>query len=248
MGGLPLDNPLAFTFCITGTIISAMQYLSPLPTFYGVVYLEGWNIEGLTNPEPYIISLFSCMLRIYHALINSSECFMLLIINIFGCFFNIVYITIHLVYSPNKMYIGMLIMILDVVLFALIFLLTRLLWKDEECVNVLSWIYLICLSITAVICPSSTIYQVIKTRSIKGMQFYNSLLTTLGSASWLAYVKLINNKDIVAPSALSLVFGVIQMVVYMKFKYYDSEQNVSSLQSQTAAGEVEIEMVAAKFS
>lgn len=37
------------------------------------------------------------------------------------------------------------------------------------------------------------------------MQFYNSLLTTLGSASWLAYVKLINNKDIVVISLLFLL-------------------------------------------
>ncbi|KAJ0965380.1 hypothetical protein J5N97_026518 [Dioscorea zingiberensis] len=62
---LPLNNPGAFLSGIIGIIISAILYLIPLPTFYGVLYDEG-RVEGLT-PILYGISIFTCMLRIYYA-------------------------------------------------------------------------------------------------------------------------------------------------------------------------------------
>ncbi|KAH7664074.1 Bidirectional sugar transporter SWEET10-like protein [Dioscorea alata] len=211
--------------------------------FYGVYNREG-AIEELT-PVPYIISLFNCMLRTYYASINGSGYIVFLIISIFGCFFNVIYIIVYLIiYTPKKikMYTGILIMILDVGLFSLILLLTLLLWRGEEGIHVLSWIYLICLIITSAVSPLSTICHVIKTRSIKCMPFYDPLLTTVGATSWLAYGILMKNVNIAVPNALSLMFGVIQIVIYMIMcKRAASVKDVDSLrlpEGHSGAGEV----------
>ncbi|KAH7664072.1 Bidirectional sugar transporter SWEET10-like protein, partial [Dioscorea alata] len=202
-----------------GSLISIALYLTPLRTFYGVYKLKG-GIEELT-PVPYIISMFNCMLRIYYAsCISTSGYLVFLISNIFGCFFMIIYITVYLIYSPKKvkMYTGICIMILDVGLFSLILLLTLLLWRGEERIHVLGWIYLICLTITSAVSPLSTIWQVIKTRSVTCMPFYDPLLTTVGAALWLAYAILMKNVKIAVPNASSLIFGVIQMAIYVVYK------------------------------
>ena len=61
-------------------------------------------------------------------------------------------------YVYMQMYTSLLmIMILDVGLFSLILLLTLLLWRGEERTHVLGWIYLICLNISSVLSPLSTI-------------------------------------------------------------------------------------------
>lgn len=60
-------------------------------------------------------------------------------------------------YVYMQMYTGIWIMILDVGLFSLILLLTLLLWRGEERIHVLGWIYLICLTITSAVPPLSTI-------------------------------------------------------------------------------------------
>ncbi|XP_039138870.1 bidirectional sugar transporter SWEET14-like [Dioscorea cayenensis subsp. rotundata] len=95
MAGFTEDNPWAFTCAIIGSVMSGV-----LRTFYGVYNLKG-GIEELT-PVPYIISLFNCMLRIYYASINGSGYIVFLIINMFGCFFNAMYIIVYLIYTPKK--------------------------------------------------------------------------------------------------------------------------------------------------
>ncbi|KAJ0969236.1 hypothetical protein J5N97_022113 [Dioscorea zingiberensis] len=100
MGGLLLNGPwswVIFLIAIIGAVISIMMHLAPLITFYGV-YVEGW-IEGLT-PVPYSISIFTCILRIYYALLSGYV--PLLIINMVGFIFSTIYITIYLFFAPKK--------------------------------------------------------------------------------------------------------------------------------------------------
>ncbi|XP_039139092.1 bidirectional sugar transporter SWEET15-like [Dioscorea cayenensis subsp. rotundata] len=141
------------------------------------------------------------------------------------------------------MYTGIWIMILDVGLFSHIPLLTLLLWRGEERIHVLGWIYLICLTITSAVLPLSTIWQVIKTRSVNRMPFYDPLLTTVGAALWLAYGLLMKNIKIAVPNALSLMFGVIQMAVYVVYKHAAIEDQGDSLQlPECLAGACEVKI------
>ncbi|KAH7664070.1 Bidirectional sugar transporter SWEET10-like protein, partial [Dioscorea alata] len=217
MGGymlfLTANTYFYFLSVFVGSVMSGVLYLTPLRTFYGVYNLKG-GIEELT-PAPYIMSLLNCMLRIYYASIKGSGYIVFLIISIFGCFFNVIYIIVYLIYTPKKvkMYTGIWIMILDVGVFSLILLLTLLLWRGEERIHVLAnsrdfELYMTCVQIYIQ-------WQVYKTRSVTCMPFYDPLLTTVGAALWLADAILMKNVKIAVPNASSLIFGVIQMAIYV---------------------------------
>ena len=109
------------------------------PTFYRVYRKKA--TEGFQS-TPYVVTLFSCMLWIFYALLKSgSE--LLVTINGVGCVIETVYIAMFLVYAPRparvltaKMLLG-----LNVGVFGLVALVTMVLSKRGSLrVHVLGWI------------------------------------------------------------------------------------------------------------
>lgn len=98
------------------------------------------STEGFQS-TPYVVTLFSCMLWIFYALLKSgSE--LLVTINGVGCVIETVYIAMYLVYAPRgarlltaKMLLG-----LNVGVFGLVALVTMVLSKGTLRVHVLGWI------------------------------------------------------------------------------------------------------------
>jgi len=108
------------------------------PTFYRVYRKK--STEGFQS-TPYVVTLFSCMLWIFYALLKSGA-ELLVTINGVGCVIETVYLGMYLVYAPRaarvltaKMLLG-----LNVGVFGLVALVTMVLSNGGLRVHVLGWI------------------------------------------------------------------------------------------------------------
>ncbi|CAD6244387.1 unnamed protein product [Miscanthus lutarioriparius] len=205
----------AFTFGILGNIISLMVFLSPLPTFYRVYRKK--STEGFQS-TPYVVTLFSCMLWIFYALLKSGA-ELLVTINGVGCVIETVYLGMYLVYAPKaarvltaKMLLG-----LNVGVFGLVALVTMVLSNGGLRVHVLGWICVsVALSVFAA--PLSIMRQVIRTKSVEFMPISLSFFLVLSAVIWFAYGALKKDVFVAAPNVLGFVFGVAQMALYMAYR------------------------------
>ncbi|CAN6272810.1 unnamed protein product [Urochloa humidicola] len=208
----------AFTFGILGNIISLMVFLSPLPTFYRVFRKK--STEGFQS-TPYVVTLFSCMLWIFYALLKpGSE--LLVTINGVGCVIEAVYIAMYLAYAPRaaraltaKMLLG-----LNVGVFGLVALVTMLLSTkngNSLRVQVLGWI---CVSVAMSVfaAPLSIMRQVIRTKSVEYMPFSLSFFLVVSAVIWFAYGALKKDVFVAFPNVLGFVFGLVQMGLYMAYR------------------------------
>lgn len=205
----------AFTFGILGNIISLMVFLSPLPTFYRVYRMK--STEGFQS-TPYVVTLFSCMLWMYYALLKSGA-ELLLTINGVGCGIETLYIAMYLVYAPKsarlltaKLFLG-----LDVGLFGLIALVTMLASKGDLRVQVVGWVC-VAVALAVFAAPLSIIRLVIRTKSVEFMPFSLSFFLVLSAVIWFAYGALKKDVFVALPNVLGFVFGVAQMALYMAYR------------------------------
>nr|CAB3446697.1 unnamed protein product [Digitaria exilis] len=185
------------------------------PTFYRVFRKK--STEGFQS-TPYVVTLFSCMLWIFYALVKSgSE--LLVTINGVGCVIETVYIAMYLVYAPRnarvltaKMLLG-----LNVGVFGLVALVTMLLSKGTLRVHVLGWICVsVALSVFAA--PLSIMRQVIRTKSVEFMPFSLSFFLVVSAVIWFAYGALKKDVFVAFPNVLGFVFGLAQMALYMAYR------------------------------
>ncbi|KAL3633828.1 hypothetical protein CASFOL_022590 [Castilleja foliolosa] len=85
------------TLGILGTISSILVYLSPLPTFYGIVKRKssvGFKVV------PYSVALFSATLYLYYGLIEKA--IILITSNSFGLLMQSIYIIIYMLYAQQQ--------------------------------------------------------------------------------------------------------------------------------------------------
>lgn len=205
----------AFTFGILGNIISLMVFLSPLPTFYRVYRKK--STEGFLS-TPYVVTLFSCMLWIFYALLKSGA-ELLVTINGVGCVIEAVYIAMYLVYAPKaaRVLTARMLLGLNVGVFGLVALVTMVPFRGSLRVHVLGWICVsVALSVFAA--PLSIMRQVIRTKSVEFMPFSLSFFLVLSAVIWFAYGALKKDVFVAFPNVLGFVFGVAQMALYMAYR------------------------------
>ncbi|KAF9622366.1 hypothetical protein IFM89_031169 [Coptis chinensis] len=212
-----------------------MVYLAPLPTFYRVYKKK--STEGFQS-VPYVVALFSSMLWIYYAFLK-SEAYLLITINSVGCVIETIYLALYMIYAPRKakeQFVNMicnssfglvyiilqlltakLLLLLNLGLFCLIFLLTFLLAKGPNRVQILGWLC-VAFSTSVFAAPLSIMRLVIRTRSVEFMPFSLSFFLTLSAIVWFSYGLLLKDVYIVLPNILGFILGVLQMALYMIYK------------------------------
>nr|CAD1839038.1 unnamed protein product [Ananas comosus var. bracteatus] len=210
-----LDHPWAFAFGLLGNLISFVVYLAPIPTFCRVYRAK--STQGFQS-VPYVVALFSAMLWIYYALVNTHAT-LLITINSFGCMIESIYIIMYLVYAPRKAKIQTfgLIFLFNVVVFSLIILFTLLLATGSNRVKLLGWICVV-FSVSVFVAPLSIIRLVIQTRSVEYMPFYLSFFLTISAIIWFLYGFLTKDLYVQLPNVLGFTFGFVQMALYWYYK------------------------------
>ncbi|KAI3455074.1 hypothetical protein Pfo_011737 [Paulownia fortunei] len=225
---------LHFVFQLTVfcNIVSFMVYLSPIPTFYQIYKKK--SSEGFQS-VPYVVALFSSMLWIFYAFLKSNTT-LLITINSVGCFIETIYIFFYIFYATRKARVQTLklLVLLIVCGFGFIVLSTHFLVKPSERASIVGWICLV-FSLCVFIAPLCIVRQVIRTKSVEYMPFLLSLFLTLSAIMWFFYGLLIKDYNIAIPNVLGFSFGVLQMVLYVKYKNADkisTEQKLPEIQIQ----------------
>uniref|UniRef100_A0A2N9GPN2 Bidirectional sugar transporter SWEET n=1 Tax=Fagus sylvatica TaxID=28930 RepID=A0A2N9GPN2_FAGSY len=158
------------------------------------------------------------MLWLYYAMLKKNAV-LLITINIFGSFIEMIYIILYIAYAPKaprnltlKLFVSM-----NMGLFSLILLVTQFLVKDIYRVQVLGWIC-VALSVSVFAAPLSIVAQVIRTRSVEFMPFSLSFFLTLSAIMWFAYGLFIKDICVALPNILGFVLGLLQMLLYAIFR------------------------------
>ncbi|KAJ8752632.1 hypothetical protein K2173_005521 [Erythroxylum novogranatense] len=217
MSMVSTQNPWIFTFGLLGNMVSFVVFLAPIPTFLRIFKKK--STEGF-HSIPYIAAMFSAMLWLYYAS-HKPNTFLLITINSVGCFIETIYIVVYITFAPKKAKRFTLIslIMINFVGFGSIILITELCIKASYRVTVLGWICMV-LAISVFAAPLSVMRLVIRTRSVEFMPFYLSFFLTLSAIMWLFYGLLLKDLYIVVPNILGFVLGVLQMLLYVIYKYF----------------------------
>ncbi|KAK7246814.1 hypothetical protein RIF29_41684 [Crotalaria pallida] len=212
------DNPGAFIFGILGNMISFMVFLAPMPTFYRIIKKKSTeDFQSL----PYLVALFSSMLWLYYAMVKRGA-MLLVTINSFGFFIEIIYIVIFIIYATNdarkltiKIFLAM-----NLGCFGLILSVTHFALHGSLRVVVLGWI---CVSIATLVfaAPLSIMAQVIRTKSVEFMPFNLSLFLTISAITWFGYGLFLKDICIALPNIMGFALGLIQMILYAIYRKKD---------------------------
>ncbi|XP_010492063.1 PREDICTED: bidirectional sugar transporter SWEET15 [Camelina sativa] len=243
---------LAFIFGILGNAISFLVFLAPVPTFYRIYKKK--STESFQS-LPYQVSLFSCMLWLYYALIK-QDAFLLITINSFGCVVETIYIAMFFAYATRDKRISAmkLFITINVAVFSLILMVTHFVVKTPTLqVSVLGWIC-VAISVSVFAAPLMIVARVIKTRSVEFMPFTLSFFLTISAVMWFAYGLFLHDICIAIPNVVGFVLGMLQMVLYgvyrnssekpeMEKKIHLSEQQLKSIVVMSPLGVSEVHPV-----
>lgn len=221
---------LAVTFGILGNIISFLVFLAPMPTFYRIYKKK--STESFQS-LPYQVSLFSCMLWLYYALLKQNA-FLLITINSFGCVIETLYIAVFVSYATKDKRISAmkLFMAMNVAFFSLILIVTHFLVKDSgHRILVLGWIC-VAISVSVFAAPLSIVARVIRTKSVEFMPFTLSFFLTISAVMWFAYGMFLHDICIAIPNVLGFALGMVQMILYGIYRNSEKPNLEKKIQEQ----------------
>ncbi|CAN8317215.1 unnamed protein product [Cochlearia groenlandica] len=208
-------HQLAFLFGLLGNIVSFGVFLSPVPTFYGIYKKK--TSKGFQS-IPYICALASATLLLYYGIMK-KHAYLIISINTFGCFIEITYLFLYIIYAPkeSKIWTLKLIVICNVGGLGLLILLVDLFVTKPNRLSTVGWVCA-AYSLAVFASPLSVMRKVIKTKSVEYMPFLLSLSLTLNAVMWFFYGLLIKDKFIAMPNILGFLFGLTQMILYMMYR------------------------------
>ncbi|KAL8474535.1 hypothetical protein ACS0TY_031114 [Phlomoides rotata] len=207
----------AFAFGLLGNIVSFMVFLAPIPTFYRIYKKK--SSEGYQS-IPYVVALFSAVLWIYYAFLKCNAT-LLITINSVGIFIQTFYIFFHFFYASRNAKVQSLKLLLVFIVSGIgIVSVTQAFVKPSERVIVIGWICLV-FSLCVFVAPLCILRQVVRTKSVEHMPFLLSVFLTISAVMWFFYGLFLKDYNIALPNVLGFIFGVLQMVLYARYKSED---------------------------
>lgn len=206
-----------------GNIFAFVLFVSPIPTFKRIAQNRSTEqFSGL----PYVYSLLNCLICFWYGLPCVSKGVILVsTVNAFGAVFQLVYVTIFIVFADTtrklKMF-GFLITVFGVFGFVTY---TSLEMFDHKTRQMFVGYLSVASLISMFASPLSIIRLVVRTRSVEFMPFYLSLATFLMSFSFFAYGLLLEDFFIYVPNGVGSILGVIQLLLYA---YYSKKSREDS--------------------
>ncbi|XP_030477145.1 bidirectional sugar transporter SWEET9-like [Syzygium oleosum] len=222
---------------VYGNIVSFLVFLAPIPTF-DTIYKQK-SSDGYQS-IPYVVALLSASLLLYYGVLKTNAT-MIITINAIGIVIELAYLVLFLIYASTKekMYTAKLMLLFNVGGFGVTMALTILLLKGQHRVNAVGWIC-VAFSLAVFAAPLSSMRRVIKTKSVEFMPFTPSFLHALCAATWFLYGLFVNDMLIALPNILGLLFGIIQMLLYMMYK--DRNKKIAETNERNNQQEVSLDM------
>ncbi|KAK9688709.1 hypothetical protein RND81_09G005700 [Saponaria officinalis] len=201
---------------VAGNIFAFGLFVSPIPTFRRIIRNKSTEqFSGL----PYIYTLLNCFICAWYGTpFVSVDNILLTTVNSIGAIFQLVYISLFIIYAERQRKIKMLGLLVGVlVLFAALILMTLSMFdfaSRQIFVGFLSCATLISMFAS----PLFIIKLVIQTKSVEYMPFYLSLSSFLMSASFFAYGLFNWDAFVYFPNGIGLLLAVVQLGLYYFYK------------------------------
>ncbi|XP_014492382.1 bidirectional sugar transporter SWEET2 isoform X1 [Vigna radiata var. radiata] len=206
---------------VAGNMFAFGLFLSPIPTFRRIIRNGSTEMfSGL----PYVYSLLNCLICLWYGTpLISPDNLLVTTVNTIGGVFQLVYITIFLIYAEKARKVRMLGLLLAV-LGIFVIILVGSLQIDDRAMRRMFVGLLSCASLISMFAsPLFIIKLVIRTKSVEFMPFYLSLSTFLMSISFFLYGLVSDDTFIYVPNGIGTVLGIVQLILYFYYKSSSTE-------------------------
>ncbi|KAJ1406497.1 SWEET sugar transporter [Sesbania bispinosa] len=208
---------------IIGNVISFGLFLSPAPTFYGIIKKK--DVEEF-KPDPYIATVLNCAFWVFYGMpFVHPHSILVVTINSIGLAFEFVYLTIFYIYATNKGRKKVsLLLLIEIIFFAGIVLVTMLALHGTSKRSLIVGVLCDVFNVMMYVSPLTIMAKVIKTKSVKYMPFWLSVANFLNGVCWTSYA-LIHPFDIyvLISNGIGAISGLIQLILYAC--YYSKGQD-----------------------
>nr|UJT76397.1 bidirectional sugar transporter SWEET4c [Hemerocallis fulva] len=218
---------------VVGNVISFGLFLSPVPTFVGIVKRK--DVEQF-SPVPYLATLLNCMLWVLYGLpIVHPDSTLVLTINGAGVVIELIYIAVFVTFCDGKKRFNVILIFLGEIIFTVTFgvLVIELLHTTTRRSTVVG-ILCVIFCIMMYVAPLSVMRMVIKTKSVEYMPLFLSVASFCNGTCWTVYSLLKFDLNILIPNAIGLLFSVVQLILYAVF--YKSTQQILEARKKAEVG------------
>ncbi|KAI0522348.1 hypothetical protein KFK09_004726 [Dendrobium nobile] len=198
---------------IVGNVISFGLFLSPAPTFMKIYKMKA--VEQF-SPIPYLTILVNCMLWVFYGLpIVKPNTILVSTINGVGVLIVSSYLIIFFYFSPKKMRIKVLnILVGELVFMTIVVTLVLITLHTHDSRSRIVGIIAIIFCIGMYASPLSVMKLVIKTKSVKYMPFWLSFTGFLNGICWTSYALIKIDIYLLIPNGLGAILGLLQLLLY----------------------------------
>ncbi|XP_057771097.1 bidirectional sugar transporter SWEET5-like [Salvia miltiorrhiza] len=207
-----------FIIGIIGNIISALLFVAPVPTMWRI-----WKKKSTEefHPYPYLASTMNCMLWVFYGMpFVHPDSILVITINSFGLFIEILYLLIFMAYASNAKYRAVItiVFLAEVALLGVIAVITVLCFHTFEMRSMFVGIICVIFGIIMYASPLSIIAKVMKTQSAEFMPFWLSLACFMNGIVWFIYAFLKSIDPYIASgNGIGAVLSSIQLYIYVYY-------------------------------
>ncbi|KAG8494552.1 hypothetical protein CXB51_012188 [Gossypium anomalum] len=207
---------------IAGNIFAFVLFLSPIPTFRRIIRNESTE---MFSGMPYIYALLNCLICLWYGMpLVSPGIILVATVNSIGAIFQLIYISVFVVYGEKPMKLKMLGLLISVfaTFVSIVFVSMRFLDSPSR------QLFIGYLSVASLISmfasPLIRIKLVIKTRCVEYMPFSLSLATFLMSLAFFVYGMFKHDAFIYVPNGIGTGLGTLQLALYAYFNDASQEE------------------------
>lgn len=226
-----MESWVVSVFGSLGTILSFLQYVSPVPTFYRIVKNKSTEeFESL----PYICTVLNSALWTYYGIIKPD--YFVSAVNGFGAALEAIYVLLFIKYAPpkKKAKTATMASILNIGVVGAAILVTYFGVHGQLRTQVVG---LICLTpmVAMYASPLAVLETVITTKSVEYMPFGLSFVLFVTGGVWTVYAILVHDYFLGVPNGIGFLFGAIQLIVYCIYRNHKGSHR-PSLQASIEEG------------
>ncbi|KAL8471393.1 hypothetical protein ACS0TY_028251 [Phlomoides rotata] len=210
---------------IIGNVFSALLFIAPVTTFWRII--KNKSTEEF-HPYPYIMTVMNCLCWIFYGLpIVHPDSTLVVTINSFGLFMEIVYLTIFFVYTKNKYRMSIVLFLLaEAALIGIIATITILCFHNTDTRSMFVGIICDIFGIIMYASPLTVMYRIWKTKSVEYLPFWLCLAGFCNGICWFTYGFLKKfDPYIVTGNGIGGLFGFIQLSVYFYYTHMAKGNN-----------------------
>lgn len=198
---------------VIGNVISFFLFASPGPTIFKIWKQKA--VEGF-EPDPYLACILNCLMWIFYGLpFVRPHSILIVTINGVGLVMEVFYILIFVLYGNSKKRKKIaLVLIIELIFFAVIVLVTLLCFKTTDKRSFFVGFICVFFNCCMYLSPLLIMKKVITTKSVKYMPFLLSLANFLNGITWVTFALLRFDPFVLTGNGIGTLGAIAQLILY----------------------------------